>query len=51
MTPEDTDKAPDTGQRCCTGSEHIARALDQGRNTRVRKLMLRMHPAKVVGLL
>ena len=50
-TPENTDETPDNGQRSRTGSEHIVQALDQGRNKRVRKLMLRMHPAKVAALL
>lgn len=49
MTTPDTDTA--TAQRGRTGSEHIVQALDQGRNKRVRKLMQRMHPAKVAALL
>jgi magnesium transporter len=51
MTDQDTEAAPDTGHRSRTGSEHIVQALDEGRNKRVRKLLQRMHPAKVAALL
>ncbi len=52
MTQHDNEAAaPDAGQRSRTGSEHIVQALDEGRNKRVRKLLLRMHPAKVAALL
>lgn len=51
MNEDDTEAAPDTGHRSRTGSEHIVQALDEGRNKRVRKLLQRMHPAKVAALL
>jgi len=51
MTHQDTEAAPDTGHPSRTGSEHIVQALSEGRNKRVRKLMQRMHPAKVAALL
>ena len=51
MTHHDTEGSPDTGHPSRTGSEHIVQALDEGRNKRVRKLMHRMHPAKVAALL
>ncbi|MEO5697843.1 MAG: hypothetical protein ABIQ60_12005, partial [Burkholderiaceae bacterium] len=52
MTPHDNEAAAaDTAQRSRTGIEHIVQALEEGRNKRVRKLMLRMHPAKVAALL
>ncbi len=37
-------------QSAVTDSEHIIQALDEGRNKRVRKLMARLHPAKVAAL-
>lgn len=45
MTPHDTGAAPDSGPPSRTDSEAIVQALDQRRNKRVRKLLLRMHPA------
>ncbi|MEO8060098.1 MAG: magnesium transporter [Burkholderiales bacterium] len=51
MTNHDTEAAPDTEGHSRTGSEHIVQALAAGRNKRVRKLMQRMHPAKVAALL
>jgi magnesium transporter len=51
MTKQDTEAAPDAEGHSRTGSEHIVQALAEGRNKRVRKLMQRMHPAKVAALL
>ncbi len=51
MTDPDTDATPGTGRPNLTGSEHIVQALDEGRNKRVRKLVQRMHPAKIAALL
>ncbi len=51
MTNHDTEAASDTEGHSRTGSEHIFQALAEGRNKRVRKLMQRMHPAKVAALL
>ncbi len=42
----------DTGTpRLVTDSERIIHALDGGRNKRVRKLLLRLHPAKIAALI
>jgi magnesium transporter len=51
MNEHDTEAGPDNGHRSRTGSEHIVQALGEGRNKRVRKLLQRMHPAKVAALL
>ncbi|CAN5897390.1 magnesium transporter [soil metagenome] len=51
MTQHDTQAGPDTDGHSRTGSEHIVQALAEGRNKRVRKLLQRMHPAKVAALL
>jgi magnesium transporter len=51
MNPSDPDPGPDPAPRLRTGSEHIVQALDEGRHKRVRKGLLRMHPAKVAALL
>lgn len=37
--------------RAVTDSERIIEALDQGRNKRVRKLMVGLHPAKIAALI
>jgi magnesium transporter len=39
------------GSRAVTDSERIIEALDQGRNKRVRKLMVGLHPAKIAALI
>ena len=41
----------DTDSRPRTLSEQIVKALAEGRNKRVRKLLHRMHPAKIAALL
>ncbi|MDH5340296.1 MAG: magnesium transporter, partial [Rubrivivax sp.] len=51
MTNDDPDAAPEAVHPSRTGSEHIVQALSEGRHKRVRKLMQRMHPAKVAALL
>lgn len=51
MSDHDNGAAPDAGRLSRTGSEHIVQALDEARNKRVRKLVQRMHPAKVAALL
>jgi magnesium transporter len=51
MINHDTEAASDAEGHSRTGSEHIVQALAEGRNKRVRKLMQRMHPAKVAALL
>ena len=38
-------------QHARTDSEHIVQALSAGKNKRVRKLLSRMHPAKIAALL
>ncbi|MEO7853833.1 MAG: magnesium transporter [Rubrivivax sp.] len=40
----------DASRGAVTDSEHIIQALAEGRNKRVRKLMARLHPAKVAAL-
>jgi magnesium transporter len=45
------DAAPDAGPRSRTDVEQLVQALEQGRHKRVRKMLLRMHPAKVAALL
>ena len=37
--------------RAVTDSEHIIEALAEGRNKRVRKLLARLHPAKIAALI
>jgi magnesium transporter len=51
MSNHGTGAVPDTEAPGRTGSEQIVQALAEGRNKRVRKLMQRMHPAKVAALL
>ena len=51
MNSTEPGTGPDTGPRARSSIEHIVQALDEGRYKRVRKLMLRMHPAKVAALL
>ncbi len=41
----------DASRAAVTDSEHIIQALAEGRNKRVRKLMARLHPAKVAALI
>lgn len=41
----------DATRGAVTDSEHIIQALAEGRNKRVRKLMARLHPAKVAALI
>ncbi len=41
----------DTLRGAVTDSEHIIQALAEGRNKRVRKLMARLHPAKIAALI
>lgn len=41
----------DARRGAVTDSEHIIQALEEGRNKRVRKLMARLHPAKVAALI
>lgn len=40
-----------TTSRAVTDSEHIIEALAEGRNKRVRKLLARLHPAKIAALI
>lgn len=51
MAQHDDPLAPDAAPPTLTGSEHIVQALADGRNKRVRKLLQRMHPAKIAALL
>ncbi|MEO5733892.1 MAG: magnesium transporter [Rubrivivax sp.] len=46
----DPGDSADPARGAVTDSEHIIQALDEGRNKRVRKLMARLHPAKVAAL-
>ena len=41
----------DPSSRAVTDSEHIIEALSEGKNKRVRKLLARLHPAKIAALI
>jgi magnesium transporter len=41
----------DLSSRAVTDSEHIIEALAEGKNKRVRKLLARLHPAKIAALI
>lgn len=43
--------AEPSASRAVTDSEHIIEALAEGRNKRVRKLLARLHPAKIAALI
>ncbi len=52
MNPTPPPQTPtDASRAAVTDSELIIQALAQGRNKRVRKLMTRLHPAKVAALI
>lgn len=51
MTNENPSTTSQSGERPRSDSEQIVQALADGRNKRVRKLLHRMHPAKVAALL
>ncbi|MGL1833079.1 magnesium transporter [Rhodocyclaceae bacterium SMB388] len=51
MTNENPSTTSQSGERPRSYSEQIVQALADGRNKRVRKLLHRMHPAKVAALL
>lgn len=52
MNPNNTPPVHGDAQRgAVTDSEHIIQALEEGRYKRVRKLMMRLHPAKVAALI
>lgn len=45
------DPRPDAASAALTDSELIIEALEEGRNKRVRKLLARLHPAKIAALI
>jgi magnesium transporter len=51
MTATPTDSSSSDDLRSRTDIEQTIQALSEGKNKRVRKLMLRMHPAKIAALL
>ncbi len=51
MNPTPPDPHSTDELRARTESEHVIQALADGRNKRVRKLLGRMHPAKIAALL
>jgi magnesium transporter len=46
-----TEHTTPTPPRAVTDSEHIIQALAEGKNKRVRKLLARLHPAKIAALI
>ena len=51
MTSNDPDSRPNKDASSRSDSEQIIQALEAGKNKRVRKLLSRMHPAKLAALL